>query len=71
MTTANVMRLIGARVKAMIPRGYGFALIVFREEKPGLANYISSARREDMIKGFRETADRLEKNEIFPTPEAN
>ena len=44
----------------------GFCLLVFDFHKPGIANYISNARREDMIKSLRETADRLEKHQDIP-----
>jgi hypothetical protein len=43
----------------------GFVLIVFEFNEPGVS-YISNAKREDMIKALRETADRLEKNQDIP-----
>jgi len=45
----------------------GFALIVFEFSKPGISNYISNAKRGDMITALRETADRLERNQDIPT----
>lgn len=44
----------------------GWALLVFDFNQPGIANYVSNANREDMIKMLRETADRLENNEDIP-----
>lgn len=44
----------------------GFALIVFDFNQPGISNYISNAKRADMIKSLRETADRLEKRQDLP-----
>lgn len=44
----------------------GFALLVFDFHKPGISNYISNAKRSDMITTLRETADRLEKNQDIP-----
>jgi hypothetical protein len=44
----------------------GFALVVFEFGQPGLGNYISNARREDMVAALRETADRIEKRETIP-----
>ena len=44
----------------------GFALLVFEFNKPGISNYVSNARREDMIKSLRETADRLENRQDIP-----
>lgn len=46
--------------------GKGFALIVFEFAKPGISNYISNAKRADMITALRETADRLERNQDVP-----
>jgi len=46
--------------------GMGFAIIVFEFHKPGISNYISNAKRADMIKALRETADRLEKQQDIP-----
>ncbi len=44
----------------------GFFLSVFEFNKEGSADYISNAEREDAIKALRETADRLEKNQVIP-----
>lgn len=44
----------------------GFFLLVFPFGKEQIANYVSNASREDMIKTMRETADRLEKKEDMP-----
>lgn len=41
-----------------------FVLVVF--DDPKMAQYISSCRREDMIKAIRETAVRLEAKEDVP-----
>ncbi len=71
MTTANRMRKIGKKVRSLIPQGYGFTVLVFPFNRPGLSNYISSAQRKDMITALRETADRLEHYEDFSTPEEN
>lgn len=43
----------------------GFALLVYEFNNPGIGNYISNSEREDMIKALRETADRLEANEVY------
>jgi len=44
----------------------GFALIIFEFNCPGISNYVSNAKRGDMITALRETADRLEKNQDIP-----
>lgn len=64
------MREVGTMLKKMLP-GLGFALLVFRFEKPGMSNYLSNAQREDMIKSLKETVARLEGKQDFPTPETN
>jgi len=45
-----------------IPRGWGFALVLSRLNT-NLSSYVSNCNRADMIKAFREMADRLEKKE--------
>jgi hypothetical protein len=67
---AEAMRQLGRKIKDMIP-GLGFALIVFEFHKPGLSNYLSNARREDMIKALEETLARWKSNEEYKTPEEN
>ena len=48
-------------------KGLGFVLIVFEFYKPGISNYISNAKREDMIKALRESANMLERKQDFPS----
>ena len=65
------MLKIGDMVSKMLPSDIGYAVLVFPFYNPGVANYISNAQRKDMILALRETADRLEKKQDFPTPENN
>jgi hypothetical protein len=44
----------------------GFVLLLFEFGEPAIANYVSNANRQDIIKTLRETADRLEKSEDMP-----
>jgi hypothetical protein len=44
----------------------GFALVIFEFNTLGVGNYISNAKREDMIVALRELADRLEANQDLP-----
>lgn len=44
-------------------RHMGFALIMFPFEPGSRADYVSNARREDMIKALREAADTLERGD--------
>ncbi|MBS2100413.1 hypothetical protein [Carboxylicivirga linearis] len=64
----ELMIKMGNQVRNQLPKGFGFALIVFPSCGPGTSNYISNAQRTDMIKALRETADRIEKNQDFQTP---
>ena len=45
-------------------RSMGFALLVFDFESDQ-ADYISNSKRENMVQALRETADRIERNEII------
>lgn len=64
------MRELANYISKKIP-GLGFTLLVFEFHQPGISNYIANARRADMIKALRETANRLEQNQDFDTPETN
>lgn len=66
--TEKVMNKIGNDIEKVLPKGFGFAVLVFPFSEPGIANYISNANRKDMITMLRETADRFEKQEEFKTP---
>lgn len=61
---ARLMKAIADSVKAQLPPETLFAVIVF--DDPGLGQYISNARRPEMIEALRETADRLEAGEDIP-----
>lgn len=47
--------------EAALPPGTLFALLVF--DDPMIAQYVSNARRRDIISAMRECANRLEANE--------
>lgn len=64
------MRDLAKNISAEIP-GLCFALFVFEKNAPGISNYISNANREDMILALKETINRFENKEDFPTPESN
>jgi len=60
----HVMKVEALRLSRAFPE-MGFALLLFKHNVPGVANYVSNSNREDMIKALRETADMLEaKNDI-------
>jgi len=71
MPGAQWMRNMANRITKRLPGGWGFVLVVFPFGEMGIGNYISNARRKEMIKGLRELADRLERKEDFGTPEEN
>lgn len=71
LPSGQLMRDALTKVKEMLPIGWGATLLVYPFNKKGIANYISDAERADMIKYLRETADRIEKNQRFDTPESN
>jgi len=52
-------REIAARIGAVTPKGWGFALLMF-EFNGKESTWISNAQRRDMITMIRELADKLE-----------
>lgn len=61
-----ILHDIGVTLKAAMPNGIGFALLIFNFEAKRrvtderMTAYISNARREDMIDALRECANRIE-----------
>ena len=49
----------------------GFAVFVFEFGKPGIANYISNAPREDMITALEEKAKIFKEKRDFGSPTGN
>lgn len=73
--TEEVLRDIANGIESVIKHefgeNFGFMLLVFNFKEPGIANYISNAKRKGMITSLRETADRLEKNQDIPVAQIN
>jgi hypothetical protein len=67
---AEAMRELGRIISKQIP-GLGFAVLVFELRRPGVANYISNAQRQDMILALEETLKRWKEGGTFNTPEEN
>lgn len=64
------MRKLGDIINNNIPKGLGFCILTFETGESDVpSNYLSNCERSDMIKALRETAERLEKNSDFRTPE--
>jgi len=61
---AELFNRVARRIHHMLPTRTLFVLLAFNE--PGVAQYVSNARRVDIIKALRETADRLEGREDIP-----
>ena len=59
------MQKMADSVLKFLPKDFGCTILVFPYHYAGVANYISTANREDMIKHLRDTADRLEKETIL------
>jgi len=64
------MRELGDVVSKRIP-GLGYAILIFEFHNSGIANYVSNANREDMIKCLEETLERFKSQQDFKTPEEN
>lgn len=69
MVGAQKMRALAKFLKKKLPKGWGFVLLVYPFNSGGVANYISDGQRKDIILYLRETANILEANEDFQTPE--
>jgi len=67
---ASQMKEIASIIQNKI-NGLGFALLIFPFEAPGMANYVSNAERDGMIKAFEEVLFRWKNNQDFMTPETN
>ena len=70
MNLADFRQTLAEVLDQALPNAYGehmgFALLIFRFDGPGPADYVSNAERVDMIKALRETADRLEAGQDIP-----
>ena len=59
-----INQTIGRLIKEAMPPGWGFALLVFElNTNAGSMNYLSNARRPDMIKALKELIHNLEMDE--------
>jgi hypothetical protein len=66
------MRDLADLLKNLLPNDFGFVLLTYKHnETHGLANYVSTSQRDDIIKFLRETANRLEFKQDIRTPNNN
>ena len=56
-----LFKRVAQAIEYELPKKTLFVLLAFNE--PGVGQYVSNARREDIVKALRETADRLENKE--------
>lgn len=59
----SLAEIIERNLELIYGQEMGFAIICFEFGKTGIADYISNAKRADMIKGLRETLYRWEHNQ--------
>lgn len=51
---AQTMQALGEMMAGALPKDYGFTLLIFKKGDEGRMNYISNARREDMLSALKE-----------------
>lgn len=56
-------RNIGRILKANMPKGWGFVLLLVSHGEKGVTTYLSDCCREDIIKFFKEMIYKFESNE--------
>lgn len=56
----ELLTTLGRNIKAEMPRGWGFTLMIFTLGADGTMTYISSANRKDMIAAMKEFIQTLE-----------
>lgn len=57
-----LLKDIGQRLKAIMPPGYGFNLLIFSFGDGGNMFYTSNAKREDMIRAMQEFIAKFREN---------
>lgn len=71
---AHYMRILCQLVESVMPKGYGFTVIVFPFYKKGPANrahYITTASRESMLSALKEAIEQIEKGQDTGSFEPN
>jgi hypothetical protein len=65
------LRDIGRTIRAALPSGWGFALLLFEYGQKGSMHYMSSAARAEMIRAMRELIEKMEHGDDRPTGHAS
>lgn len=53
---------IAKKVNDELPTGFGFVVLSFSFNKPGLMMYVSNANREDIVQAMKEWIEKTENN---------
>ncbi len=61
------MRAFGKALEACLPPGYGFVFLTFKSGEGGRMNYISNAKREDVVVALKELVANFE-GRVMETP---
>ena len=56
----EMCRVLGRKIGAGLPKGVGFALVIYDFGEGGSMAYMANAKRDDMIKMFKELVAKLE-----------
>lgn len=56
------MQEIAKKVNDELPVGFGFVVLSFSFDKPGLMMYVSNADRQDIVKAMKEWIEKTESN---------
>ena len=56
----KLARDLGRFLQKLMPKGFGYTLAIYRYGEGGELTYVSSGRREDVVKMLRELATVLE-----------
>jgi hypothetical protein len=63
----DLAKAIELSVEELYGRKMAFGLFIFDfGEGERVGDYVSNAKRKNMVKAIREIADRIEKNEVIP-----
>lgn len=53
---------IARKVNDELPEGFGFVVLSFSFNKPGLMMYVSNANRDDIVQAMKEWIEKTENN---------
>ena len=53
---------IAKKVNDELPTGFGFVVLSFSFNKPGMMMYVSNANREDIVQAMKEWIEKTENN---------